>query len=931
MAKTFVIALISVLGFQFLSAQTGKVSGKVLNQKNEAIPGVSVKIVGAPGGVTTDIEGRFMLTLAAGKKYELEFSAVGYATKLVSDIELTAGQVTELNITLEISNKNLGTVTVTATRSTARRETVNSLIQFQRNTNTVASVISAEAIRRSPDKNTGEVLKRIPGTSIQEGKYLVVRGLSDRYNTAMLNGIQLSSTEPDRKTFSFDIFPSSMIDNIIINKAFVPEYPGEWGGGMVQVNTKDIPASNFFTIQAGTGFNSRTIGKDFYTYEGGRYDWLGIDDGARGLPDGFLNKTQFSNATDAQKVELGKQIGTKWSVNNGSAPINASFQLSGGFNTKLFKKDFGAILGITYNRSHRNLEFGNSFYSFDNSNSSLLFDYNSHKYSSDVLAGALANFALKLNNNNKITLKNILNVNSSDYTTLRTGLDFEQNSTLGENIRARELAFKSNTFFNTQLGGEHNIPGIKSKLNWYGSFNILDAYVPQQRRVQYNQSRETANAPYLLLLSESRSQKTGSVFYSTLSDYIYNAGGDVTTNFNLFENKQTVKVGYLFQVKDRLFNARPFSIYLTDGTSPLRQLPEDQVFMPENFDAGDPRKFRFDEIIGKQFRYMANSILNAGYVQLDNNFTDWLRVVWGVRYEHFDQLVGSPKKSDERHAHSKVGDFLPAVNATIKLGSKTNLRVSGSQTIVRPEFRELTNFAFYDFELGAAVIGLSTLQRTKITNLDVRYELYPRAGEMFTLGVFYKYFKNPIELYFNQSGVATNTFNYLNVDKATGYGVEFEMRKKLDFVEALKNFTFQANISYIHNKVEDPDVKVDRPMQGQSPYLFNAALQYDIAKLGVNTTVLFNQIGRRILYVGNDQVPEIWENPRPLLDLQIAKKVIGNRGEIRLNIQDIINKTAYFYHDVDRNDKLKTSSLDRVAISRNYGTNFSITFGYTFK
>ncbi|HYC27755.1 MAG TPA: hypothetical protein VEB42_03050, partial [Chitinophagaceae bacterium] len=354
---------------------------------------------------------------------------------------------------------------------------------------------------------------------------------------------------------------------------------------------------------------SRTIGKDFYSYGGGKYDWLGIDDGSRGLPDNFPNKTKFSNATNQEKVELAKQIATNWKVENSSAPVNTSFQASGGFNTKLFKKDFGAILGLTYNRSHRNLEFGNSFYSFDNSNASLLFDYNSHKYSSDVLAGALANFALKLDNNNKITLKNILNVNSSAYTTLRTGLDYEQNSQLGENIRARELAFKSNTFFNTQLGGEHNIKGLKSKVNWYGSFNILDAYVPQQRRVQYNQSRETANAPYLLLMSESRSQKTGSVFYSTLSDYIYNAGGDATINFNLFNNKQTVKAGYLFQVKDRLFNSRPFSIYLPDGTSPLRSVPEDEVFQPGNFDANDPCKFHFDEIIGKQFRYMANSIL----------------------------------------------------------------------------------------------------------------------------------------------------------------------------------------------------------------------------------------------------------------------------------------------------------------------------------
>ena len=211
---------------------------------------------------------------------------------------------------MEVTSKNLGTVTVTANRSSLRKESVNSLIQFQKNTNTVASVISAEAIRRSPDRNTGEVLKRIPGASVQDGRYLIVRGLSDRYNFAMLNGIPLSSTEPDRKTFSFDIFPAPLVDNIIINKAFVPELPGEWAGGLVQVNTKDIPTNEFLTITVGTGFNAQTTGNDFYTYEGGKLDWVGIDDGIRGLPGGLPTKSDFSNLSRAEKTEYGKQFST---------------------------------------------------------------------------------------------------------------------------------------------------------------------------------------------------------------------------------------------------------------------------------------------------------------------------------------------------------------------------------------------------------------------------------------------------------------------------------------------------------------------------------------------------------------------------------------------------------------------------------------------
>ncbi len=921
---------IFMLSFSLVHAQTIPLTGKVINEKNEPVPGATIKL-SAAGATVTDMEGRYIIPLSPNTKYQCIVSAVGYAEKSITDVEVLPGILNELNITLEPAAKNLEAVIITAAKTSARRETVNSIIAFQKNTNTVASVISAESIRRSPDKNTGEVLKRIPGTSIQEGKYLVVRGLSDRYNTALLNGVQLSTTEPDRKTFSFDIFPSSMIDNIVINKAFVPEYPGEWAGGLVQVNTKDIPAAGFLSVQAGTGFNTQTIGRDFYTYNGGRTDWLGIDDGTRALPGHFPAKTNFQELPDAEKTDLGKSIATNWSVHKGRAPLNASFQLNGGFNTKLFKKDFGAIIGLTYSRSTRNLDFDNGFYSFNNNHGSLLFDYNSHKYSNDVLAGILANFSIKLNSNNKISFRNILNVNASDYTTLRTGIDYEQDPVLGENIRARELAFRSNIFFNTQLIGEHHLASLGTRVKWYGSFNILDGYIPRQRRVQYNQSGEEPYAPYNLLIGQSRSQKTGSVFYSMLSDYIYNTGGDIAKRFRLFGQSQTVKAGYLFQVKDRLFDSRPFSIYLVDGTSPLRLQDEDHVFNEANFDAGDPRKFKFDEIIGKQYRYMANSILNAGYVQFDNQFSSWLRVVWGARYEHYDQLVGSVKQNDERHAHIKQGDLLPAVNFTFELNAKTNIRLSGSQTIIRPEFRELTNFAFYDFELGAAVIGSSALKRTKVTNADLRYEWYPRAGEMVTLGVFYKYFKNPIELYFNQSGVATNTFNFLNAQEATGYGIEFDFRKRLDFAHALRNFTFQTNLSCIFNKVNDPSVKINRPMQGQSPYVINSSLQYDIEKAGISTTLLFNQIGRRILYVGNEQVPEIWEDSRPLLDFQIAKKVLGGKGDIRLNISDILNKRAYFYHDVDKNKNLKIGSTDVIAISRNYGTTISISFGYTIK
>ncbi len=597
---------------------------------------------------------------------------------------------------------------------------------------------------------------------------------------------------------------------------------------------------------------------------------------------------------------------------------------------------------MNYNRTNRNLFYENSIFSIQNSIASKNFDFKNNKYSRDILAGALANITLQLGKDNKISFKNILNVNTTNYATLRTGKEFESNTLVngtdvGDNIRATELAFKANTFFNTQLSGDHNINLVKARLHWYGSFNILDQYVPDQRRLQYNQDNSLdPNSPYSLLIGASQtSQKTGSRYFGSLSDYIYTAGGDVSKTFNIQKVPQTIKGGYFFQVKDRLFDSRPFAYYLPSDNPTLRHLDPSVVFSPQNFGNGFDNKFGLNEIAGNRFRYIANSIMNAGFLQFDNQLLKKLRIVWGVRVEDFDQVIGSLKKTDDRHVYSRKRDYLPGMNITYKLNDKTNIRLAGSQTVVRPEFRELSTFSFYDFDLGATVSGEPRLIRTKITNADLRYELYPQAGELFTLGVFYKKFINPIELFANPAAGGASTFNYINAGDATSYGAEFEIRKKLLAIKALKHFTVQGNLSYIYNRI----ASLKRPMQGQSPYLINLGLNYDLEKAGIITTLLFNQIGRRIYYVGNatsnssstnSDLPPVWEAPRPVLDFQIAKRVINKRGEVKLNIADIINRDAKFYHDLNDNKKYNKVS-DVVALRRKYGSNISISFSYNIK
>jgi len=905
-------------------AQKGRIEGKITDSKTgNPLAGVSVLLKETGKGIATNLDGRFILNVEPGKKYTLVISSTNYQGKEVSDVQTGADGIAYVDVALDMKAKTGDEVVVKST--SARKESTNALISFQRTTNTVASVISAEAIRRSPDKNTGEVLKRTPGASIQEGKFIVIRGLADRYNQAMFNGVLLTSTEPDRKTFSFDLIPASMIDNIIINKAFVPEFPGEWAGGLIQVNTKDIPTKNFFSIQLGTGFNSQTIGRNFYKDAGGKTDWLGIDDGSRNLPTSYTRKAEFDSTSPAGKTAIGKQMRNAWAPQQTNAPLNVSFQLNGGFTGKIFKKNIGGIFAINYNKSNKYLKLVNKSNAIDNLTNvvSVISEYNDDKYQQDVAVGALASVSLQFNPRNKVSAKAVLNVNSPNSVTLRNGEDYSRT----EQLKGSQFTFKQNTFFTSQLTGEHSLTK-QLKFKWYGGFNILDGYTPDQRRILYSKVSGSQD-PYALLLSNSLSQQSGSRIYQTLSDYIYTAGGDLNYNFKWLGQSQNIKGGYMLQVKDRLYDAQLFANYLPLDNPSLRALPADMVFAPENFGTGTDNKFAFDAIKGNTFRYMANTILNAGFLQFDNQFTSKLRVVWGLRVENYDQLIGSVKKWDPRHTYSKITDFLPGVNATYKLNNKTNIRLSGSQTVIRPELRELSALNLYDFELNASVQGNPLLKRTKIENFDLRYEIYPRAGEVINAGIFYKHFNNPIEQIFNGLGGGASTLNYANANKAYSYGVEVEMRKKLDFVSALKNFTFQANAAYIRSRVKDDALQVNRSLQGQSPYILNVGLLYDLEKYGLNATLLFNQIGERIYLVGDivGGAPDIYEAPRPVLDLQLAKKLLKKKAEVRLNISDIINKTQYFYQNTGSKESFQKSS-DALRFTRKYGTNFSITFNY---
>lgn len=912
---------------QVFAQQQHSISGNVKDViTKEGIITATITLTGPKTFYTvTDIDGNFTLPVDPGV-YTLKVAYLGYLPKEMDSIDVTnASLATPINIELESDKqKNLKEVVI---NGSPKKTSINSLISYQKNANTIAQTISAEQISKSPDKNTGEALKRTPGMSLVDGKYLVVRGLNDRYNQAMANGALLSSTEADRKTFSFDIFPSGMVDNIIINKTATPDMPAEFAGGLIQINTKDIPTEDYFNVSLGSGSNTQAVGKDFYTYQGGKLDWLGVDDGTRKLPNSFPTKEGMQNMSASDRYEVAKTLSNNWSYDKKSTAPNANLQLSGGKLFDIKDKKFGVTGAINYNKNNNITQSTRTLYN-QSGEKQMIVDYKEDNYSENVLAGALANFALELNPYNRISFKNIFNINSENNTLLRSGRNYD----LSNDVLAYQLGFKSTKYLSNQLGGTHELPNKNLKINWLLGNNLLNENTPDLRRMEYRKedgSDQYQAAVQTLLPSLSYASR----FFSNLKDHSYTANADIAKKYKINDLEQSLKAGYFFQYKNRFFNSRP--IGMVDGNQSLLGQDMNHIFSPDNI---GPGKFNINELYDKDYDYDANSNLNSGFVMSENNINEKFKAVWGLRVENYTQTINGFRSNRAVNETNTNIDFLPSINLTYKTNNKTNLRLGASQTVIRPEFRELSPFAFYDFEMMGSVRGNPDLKRTKITNLDLRYEVYPKLGELITVGVFFKHFNNPIEQLYNETGVATSSFTYENASQATAFGAEIEFRKNLEFISpAFKAFTFFGNAAVIKNEVKF-DIKnvngeatdQNRPMQGQSPYLINGGLQYDNVSSGTTANVLFNVIGRRIYMVGNTQNPNIWEAPRPILDFQVAQQLMKDKVQLKLTVGNILNQSAKFYQDKNNDNKYNTST-DYLRISKLYGTSFSVSLAYKLK
>lgn len=932
MQRNFLRQLLTFFTFLFsvltVSAQTYKLNGRVLNQKNEPVAGASITINELSRSIAADIEGRFAVNLEQGKKYTLTVTAVGYQTKMVDEVEVK--NTIEENVITILLNVAAKEGTEIVIRSTARRENTSGLLSFQRNNTSLSSGLSADFIRRTPDKNTGEVLKRVSGASIQDNKFVIVRGLSDRYNQALINGAQLPSSEPDKKAFSFDVIPSQLIDNIIINKTATPDLTGEFAGGLVQINTKDIPTKNSLTFGVGLGLNTQSAFKQFISNERGATDYLGFDD-RRNLPSSYPLKYGVYNTLPADQR---KQIAADfrddvWGEQNSVAGPIQSYNLTWA-NAVRSKKGaaFGSILGLTYRNSKLLYNVSKELFERDGRQAFFTYDDQQNKYSTSV--GVIANFAWT-KKNHKIALKNLFNQLFEDNYYHRQGPNTENL----QEIFLRSSVLNQRSLLSSQIEGTHTFwRDLKATWNINYSYNSKEQ--PDLRVLTYARSLGTTN-PYAVNLRGNNTNR----FFSSLTDQAAGYNVSLAYSFTIGKHKQTIKAGANALVRFRDFRATILG-FSEPGDASLVFASYDKIFARENFLKGNGFEMT-TSLQNPQDKYFGISALNAGYLMFDNKLSEKWRLVWGTRVESFQQFLKSQQQGSDKAVvlNTEKIDFLPSVNLTFSPKNRTNIRVAASRTVARPEFREIAPFTFFDFETIASTAGSPGLKRSSILNADLRYEWYPQAGEVVSAAAFYKQFTDPIELRLNSASVATRRqYQFQNAVSADLYGAEFEFRKNLSFFSKatpwLERFFVTGNASFIFSEVllantdasGNPLPATSRPLQGQSPYLVNAGLQYD-SKEGFGISLLYNKIGQRLALVGNADFGDIYERPRDLFDFQVSQKVMKRKGEVRLTISDILNQPIATYEN--RNSaKSYQPATDKTFSSYTPGTTFTVAFTYDF-
>lgn len=924
-------------------AQTGSVTGTITDsQTQETLIGVTVRVEEINRGTATDVDGKFSFSALPAGTYTLTITYVGFNPLKVQAVKVEADKTIDLVLEMAPSTgQTLVEVVVSARRV---QNTAQAIISEIKTVKQVVSGISQEQIKMSQDRDAAQVMSRIPGLTIVDNRFVMVRGIPERYNQVMHNNAIAPSTEVDKRTFSFDLIPSGVLERMMIYKSGSPENPGDFAGGLVKVYTNSALDESFTRFSIGSNYRQNTTFQPYLYNRTSSTDFLGFDGGERKLPAGFPtenlrnlpnsspllvespkllnNDLSYKSATAIPDVNFGMDLGRSWFVGD--------------------SKKLSMLSSVNYSQSY--LYYEREFNRYEIQDPSdygtpapRRLQFTDDRYEKENRVGILTNWALRFSPSHRIEFKNLFNQIGENITVIRNGRDFVQHGTYDR--RNYMYGYRQRTIYSGQLEGNHNLKDSETKLTWVVGSNFLRESQPDLRRFRTIQVNRDSDQYEIIPAPSSNLFDTGR-YFGKLSEIGLNNSVSVEHPLpGKEENPITLRAGYLVDYRSREFDSRYFSYKVGSDINPVEQkrlltLPLDKVFADENF-----RQDGFVAAEGTNLldSYSGTNFLSAAFVGATVPVGDFT-FVGGFRGEYnILKLNTYDAGNNPVNVNNRLFSPLGFLNADYSISEEQKLRFAYGRTVNRPEFREIAPFLFYDYEMDANRNGNPDLKTATVNNLDLRYELYPRAGETISFGLFYKNFRNPIEtVVILQS--ESQAFTLTNADCAYNYGIEIEVRKSLKGLTSsrfIDNMSVNLNGSWITSQVDYGSSvsgavqETKRPLQGQSPYIANAVINYQDEASGWNIGAAYNILGTRIFAIGNIDFPTVYELPRNAIDLTVSK-TFGKSFSIKAGIQDLLNAPYRFYQDTNRDRKID-EKFDDLIIGYKRGTLFTTVLTYTIK
>lgn len=903
------ILLVSSVYAQEETTAPGSIQGIVVDAENgDAMIGVSVMLEGTTQGAASDLDGNFTIRNVAPGAYTLIANYIGYAKLSVTGVTVSPGQVTTMNLKMGAEAIEVKEVVIEA-RKIDNTET--SILQMQRRSATVSNGISAEQIRRSPDSDAADAVKRVTGISVVGDKYVYVRGMGERYNNTRLNGASLASPEPLKRVVPFDIIPANLLNNIVVSKTFTPDQPGDFAGGSLQLTTKDFPDRFTFSLSHSFEVSENTTFKDFQTYDGGDFDWIGYDDGTRDIPESVVSAIE-ENPTWANDVQTARDFAAEfpnvWEGRTISAPMNSSRSVAVGNQTTVFGRPFGFLGTLTQSnsfssRNEREFTFVNN--GVDGQvNLEKEDSVDIQKFSRSGSIGGIVDLNYKPSSAHKLSLKSMYTRSGDDEVKNFTGL-FEDIL-----LQGSRLTWTERSLAIIQPKGEHYLSGLRnSRLDWAFSYSRGTFDQPDRRDIYY---RLEPNGDYRFLPSTS----SGFRRYAEMRDNNYESTVDWTMPLKSKDDQSKLKFGGMVRTMDRNFPTRKFNMRNVDeiGSDPLDFTSPPEVLFDENNIA---EHWTIRELSTNLDSYEAEMKVGAGYLMADMLLSKKWRAVFGARVESTDQYFKTqPIPGSENPEYAEGGpshtDLMPSLNLTYLLNDNTNFRFAISKTIANPDYAELVPTVDSDYYEGTEKIGNPTVDYTKIINVDFRAELYPSIGENISLGIFYKQINDPIEWIYTQGSATGGIYASYpdNLVDASNLGAELEFRKSMEFASKLgewtRYFSVQGNLTVVSSSVDlnqpayDPNnlesgllTSTERALMGQSDYVVNATFAFDQPQWATSARLLFNTFGERISQVGGYGIPDTYEQPFNRLDL-VLNQGLGGHWSAKFQLKNLLDSKVEF-------------------------------------